>query len=340
MDRRRFLKLAAGSSATALACQTQARPNHEPSDEAIGMLYDSTLCVGCQACVYKCQEVNNLPVNPENDAFTINNKLSIHTNNVIQVWESGEANQKDQQENGYAYIKRQCMHCVDPDCVSACPVSAMTKDPKTGIVHHHPEYCVACRYCMVACPYNVPQFELNDIYGKLRKCEFCNQKGVERLDNGLLPGCVEVCPTGAVIYGTRSELLEEAKKRLSTPAGSEYEYARLTLDSNDYHKAKTPNYEQYIFGEDDGGGTQSLVISGVPYENLDLPKLSKRAVGARTETMNHLIYSGMVLPAMLFGGFLLRTRGNMLKHEKEKIEKEASNGKTDAEDKNKNGGDS
>lgn len=103
------------------------------------------------------------------------------------------------------------MHCVDPNCVSVCPVSALKKDPKTGIVHYDKDVCTGCRYCMVACPYNVPKYDYNNPFGALHKCELCNQKGVERLDKGGLPGCVEVCPAGAVIFGTREELMAEAK---------------------------------------------------------------------------------------------------------------------------------
>ncbi len=81
---------------------------------------------------------------------------------------------------------------------------------------------------MVACPYNVPEYDYNNPFGALHKCELCNQKGVERLDKGG-SGCVEVCPAGAVIFGTREELMAEAKKRLALKPGSEYHYPRQTL---------------------------------------------------------------------------------------------------------------
>lgn len=139
--------------------------------------------------------------NPQGEqTWSNNDKLSPYTNNIIQVWTSGTGVNKDQEENGYAYIKKQCMHCVDPNCVSVCPVSALKKDPKTGIVHYDKDVCTGCRYCMVACPYNVPKYDYNNPFGALHKCELCNQKGVERLDKGGLPGCVEVCPAGAVIW--------------------------------------------------------------------------------------------------------------------------------------------
>ncbi|MDN6450345.1 MAG: 4Fe-4S dicluster domain-containing protein, partial [Enterobacterales bacterium] len=143
MNRRNFIKFA---SAGALAAGTvtsntaqAAVENKPPIPGAVGMLYDSTLCVGCQACVAECQKLNKNQINPNGpQTWSNNDKLTPYTNNIIQVWQDGSGVNKDQVENGYAYIKKQCMHCVDPNCVSVCPVQALKKDPKTGIVHYDP----------------------------------------------------------------------------------------------------------------------------------------------------------------------------------------------------------
>ena len=218
MDRRNFLKaglLGAVTSGLPVA-KAEAVENLPPIPGALGMLYDSTLCVGCQACVAECQQVNKTPVNPKGEQTWANNdKLTPFTRNVIQVWSDGDGKNKDKTENGYAYVKKQCMHCVDPNCVSVCPVQALTKDPKTGIVKYDPDICTGCRYCMVGCPFDVPKYDYDNPFGQISKCELCNQKGVERLDKGELPGCCHVCPTGAIIFGTREELLAEAKRRLA-----------------------------------------------------------------------------------------------------------------------------
>ena len=193
MDRRNFLKfasvgaLAAGTAVpgTALA----AAKNKPPIPGSLGMLYDSTLCVGCQACVAECQRLNGNPANPAGaQTWSNNDKLTPYTNNIIQVWKSGTGEHKDQLVDGYAYIKKQCMHCVDPNCVSVCPVQALKKDPKTGIVHYDPSVCTGCRYCMVGCPFDVPKYDYDNPLGAIHKCELCNQKGLERIDQGKLPG--------------------------------------------------------------------------------------------------------------------------------------------------------
>ncbi|MGF1757812.1 hydrogenase 2 operon protein HybA [Photobacterium sagamiensis] len=318
IDRRNFLKIAAGTPLLAAAGSSEARPNLEPQPDAVGMLYDSTLCVGCQACVFKCREINGIEVNPkapDAEIHSRNDKLSPYALNVIQVWESGSADNKDQTEDGYAYMKRQCMHCVDPNCVSVCPVSSMKKDPKTGIVTNDPDTCLGCRYCMVACPFNIPKYEYDNPLGQIQKCQLCNQKGVERLDNGLYPGCVEVCPTGAVIFGRRDELLEEAKRRLQAPVNEDYAYPRLEISSQEKHVKPLPAYEQHIYGEFEGGGTQVLVLSGVPQTTLGLPELEETSTGSRSETVQHTLYKGMVLPLAALTGLMYATRRNMKSHD-------------------------
>lgn len=304
MERRKFIKIAASSgvaaagAAGAVTTAHAGAENYPPIPNAVGMLYDSTLCVGCQACVYKCQEVNyGEKRNPEGDQhWSDNAKLSPFARTVIQQWSDGSAEHKDQEQDGYAYIKKACMHCVTPNCVIVCPVTALTKDPKTGVVHWHPDICTGCRNCMIGCPYNVPQYDYNNPFGELHKCEFCNQKGVERLDKGELPGCVEVCPAGAIIFGTREELLAEAKKRLALKPGDYYDYPRLTLHSNDTYHHQVTGYYDHIYGEHEGGGTQVMVLGAVPYENLGLPKLEDLSTGARTAHLQHTLYKGLVLP--------------------------------------------
>lgn len=323
MDRRKFLKAGiVGSVATGLAtipAESKAitgAKNKEPIPGALGMLYDSTLCVGCQACVVECQHVNQATRNPQGEqTFSNNDKLSPYTRNVIQVWSGGDGVNKDQPENGYAYVKKQCMHCVDPNCVSVCPVQALTKNPKTGIVSYDPDICTGCRYCMVGCPFDVPKYEYDNPFGQITKCELCNQKGVERIDHGKLPGCCDVCPTGAIIFGSREDLLEEARRRLTALRGTEFYYPRQHVNSSDRYKGTVPRYLQYIYGEKEAGGTQVLMIAGVPYENFGLPKLEELSTGARAGHLQHFLYRGMVLPLVALAGLSVITYRNM--HEKE-----------------------
>ena len=146
----------------------------------------------------------------------------------------------------------------------------------------------------------------------------CNQKGVERLDKGGLPGCTEVCPTGAVIFGTREELMAEAKKRLAQKPGSEYHYPRQRVNGQDVYLHPVAHYQSHIYGETEGGGTQVLVLSGIPFEHFGLPALDPLATGARSEHVQHSLYKGMILPVAALAGitFLVR-RNSRIQHEQD-----------------------
>jgi Fe-S-cluster-containing dehydrogenase component len=203
------------------------------------------------------------------------------------------------------------MHCVDPGCVSVCPVTALTRDPKTGIVNYHAEVCIGCRTCMTGCPYNVPQFDYDNPFGAIHKCEMCNQKGVERIDNGGMTGCAEACPTGATLFGSREALLEEAKRRMVLTPGETYNYPRGDVRSPDsYHEKTVPEYKQHIWGEKEAGGTNVMHVSSIDFQRLGMPPLQERSYASISETVQHTLYNYMALPAVVLGGLTYLIKRN------------------------------
>jgi ferredoxin len=167
------------------------------------------------------------------------------------------------------------MHCVDPACVSVCMIGALHKT-KWGVVAYDKDKCIGCRYCQVACPFNVPKFEWTKAAPQIVKCELCR----DRLTAGKEPACTEACPRGAVIFGKRQDLLAKAKARIA---------------------AAPSRYVPKVYGEHEAGGTQVLYLAAVPFEDLGFPSLGDQPVPELTESLQHAIYQGFIAPVALYG---------------------------------------
>lgn len=277
LDRRSLLKGIA-SAGVAVVGGGQAgelggseAPRKAPPD-AVGMLYDVTRCIGCKTCVVACHEANfDNPYEEEEaagDLYFAPDDLDDRCRNIIKLFKDGERT---------AYVKRQCMHCIDPACVGACMLGSLQKR-QFGVVSYDPSRCVGCRYCQMACPFNIPKFEWDKPAShKIVKCELC----AHRLAEGKIPACCEVCPTSAVIYGRYADLLEEAHRRI---------------------QENPQRYRDHVYGEHEAGGTQVLYLGPpeVEFAELGLPALSHESVAARPRDLQHGIYQGFLTPAVLY----------------------------------------
>jgi formate dehydrogenase iron-sulfur subunit len=158
-----------------------------------GILFDSTLCIGCGACYQACKEKNNLPPTTAN---YLTEKLSAKTYTVVN-------------RRNNRFVRQMCMHCDTPTCASVCPVGAFVKTSDGPVVYNQ-DKCMGCRYCMQACPFGVPAYQWDSALPLVRKCTLCN----DRVAAGLSTACAAVCPTGATKFGDREELIEEARARI------------------------------------------------------------------------------------------------------------------------------
>jgi Fe-S-cluster-containing dehydrogenase component len=284
------------------------------------LLYDATLCVGCKACVAACKAANDNP--PE---FSTNDHLwdtpldtSGYTFNIIKMYRNGTMETKDAEVNGYAFMKTSCMHCADPSCVSACPVTAMVKDPVTGIVAYDPDACVGCRYCVVACPFGIPKYQYDSPTGEIGKCELCRH----RYEDGHYSACAEVCPTGATLFGKTSDLLAEAKRRLALAPGSMSVYPRGKLGGPDQgHEAPVGNYIQHVYGETEYGGTQVLKLSAVNFAKVGMPDLKPEAAAALSENIQNALYGGLIMPIAVLAGMTYVAKRNVHHEDDEPADK-------------------
>ena len=281
VTRREFLKLtgaAAGTAAlasTGAAASTGAHGSHLDPDR-VGVLADLTLCIGCRRCEWNCAQQNKLPYGslqscddqtvlkenrrPDEKHFTVINRYP------APAWREQPLD-----------VKVQCMHCEKPACVSACIVGALEKNPK-GPVTYDAWKCIGCRYCMVACPYQIPAYEYdNALTPKVMKCTLCPER---TLKENRPPACVEICPREAIVYGKREQLLELAHERI----------------------AQHPDrYHPEVYGEHAVGGTSWLLLADRPATELGIPKLSDQSPAVLTESIQHGIFRGFTGPLMIFG---------------------------------------
>jgi Fe-S-cluster-containing dehydrogenase component len=281
-DRRALLKGLAAAAATAAlpAGPAIAREKRTAPSDAVGLLYDATRCIGCRACVVACKEANDLPADTTtygDGLYDAPAGLNERTKTIIQLYREGHTQ---------SYVKKQCMHCVDPACAAGCMLGALQKR-ELGIVSWDASRCVGCRYCQTACPFGVPQFEWSKKAPKIVKCELCRHL----LAKGQQPACSGVCPRQAVIFGKREDLLADAHRRL----------------------ADSPNtYVQTVYGEHELGGTQVLYISQVPFDKLGFRFDSQDAVPKVQQLVQHGVYQGFLVPAALYavlGTVVFRNRG-------------------------------
>ncbi|MBI4716181.1 MAG: 4Fe-4S dicluster domain-containing protein [Planctomycetes bacterium] len=276
LDRRAFLKsvVIAGAlepAAGARASVGEARP---AAADAMGVLVDVTKCNGCRRCEAACRAANGF------DALS---EESLKDRSVLaQLRQPGAADYTvvneitaalPAAEGRSVYVKRNCLHCVDPACVSACLVGALRKQPQ-GAVTYDAAKCMGCRYCMVVCPFQMPAYEYENVLTpQVRKCGFCT--GQAQATNDDAPACVRACPKECLTYARRSELLHRAHTRITEQPES---------------------YVDHVYGEHEVGGTSWLYLSGVPFDLLGFPTLGTAAPPRLSEAVQHGVFSHFMPP--------------------------------------------
>ena len=280
LNRRGFLKFVtlAGATAAGAGKTARAQESHAP-DDPYGCLVDLTRCIGCRKCEEACNRVNHLPEPQRSfEDPTVLNRLrrpDEKAYTVVNRYFPGKLDAGNQLVP--TFVKIQCMHCQEPACASACIVGALQKQ-ENGSVNYDVTKCIGCRYCMVACPFEIPAYEYHDpITPRVMKCTFC----YERISKeGGLPGCAEICPTEAITFGKRKTLLKVARQRIG----------------------KNPaRYIDHVYGEKEVGGTSWMYISGVPFDKLGFIDVPDRPTPKLAETIQHSLFSYLWSPILLFG---------------------------------------
>lgn len=222
----------------------------EVEDPTLGLLIDLTRCTGCQSCALACQTANNRP-----QSATPPTKLSSDAYSFVER----HALPITLEEKQTVYVKRQCMHCAHPACVSACTVGALRKSDN-GPVVYDADKCIGCRYCQYACPFGVPTYDWENVLGLIHKCQLC----ADRQQAGELPACVSACPNGALRFGKREALLAQAHAQIAT---------------------NPTRYVDHVYGEFEAGGTSVLYLAAQPFATLGFPALGNEPIPHHAETV-------------------------------------------------------
>lgn len=240
LSRRDFLHL----SGAGLGGLLLGKPS-SPEKAGKGMLYDASKCVGCRACQMACKDWNDLPSESTDPGgiYESPRHLSSDTWTLIKLAERGDS---------LSFWNYQCMHCAQASCVSVCPTGAAAHTGEFVLIDQ--EWCIGCGYCVQACPFNVPH--RSEVTGTARKCTFC----FDRVSDGDQPACASACPTGALTWGQRDELLATAKERVEVLRASGFADAHL-------------------YGETELGGLGRLSVLTLPLEAYGLPKSPRYATG-------------------------------------------------------------
>jgi Fe-S-cluster-containing dehydrogenase component len=280
-SRRDFLKLVGVGGAAlavgAVAGDAVAAEELQVNNDNVAMLYDATRCVGCKACMTTCKRVNldsgSLAYEKaefdQDGLWDAPADLSGDTRTLIKLYKESPTS--------WSYVKHSCMHCQKPSCVSVCPVSAMTRDPQSGIVSYDKQICIGCRYCQIGCAFNIPRFQWDKALPQIVKCDMCKSTELPRTGT---TGCARACPVDAIHFGRRGDLLVEAERRLNE---------------------KPEQYIQHIYGAEELGGLNHLCLAGVTFEKLGLPILGDQPPAEFSEKIQHTIYKGFIAPIALYG---------------------------------------
>ncbi|HWR83517.1 MAG TPA: 4Fe-4S dicluster domain-containing protein [Candidatus Deferrimicrobium sp.] len=276
--RREFCQsvLTASASLLAPAVSVAADATEAECDRQLAVLVDTTICIGCRKCEWACNQENRLSHRPREDF----EDKSVYSRHRRPEWDAftvvNEFADPHKSDKKYT-MKIQCMHCLKPACVSACIVGALTKD-RQGPVVYDAWKCIGCRYCLIACPFQIPAYEYhNAVDPQVRKCTFC----IKRIkQTGGVPACVEICPNEALTFGTRAELLDAARVRIN---------------------GAPDRYADHVYGEHEAGGTGWLYIGPLDFKYTELPILGSGPIPEFTESIQHGIFKSFVPPLALYG---------------------------------------
>ena len=249
-------------------------------------LIDVSKCMGCRGCQVACKAWNELPAVSTEQTGTYENppELSGHT------WIRVEFRERPGE---WLFRAHTCMHCTEASCEKVCPTGAISHQGEVVIIDQ--KWCIGCGYCVLACPFGIPHKD--EEVGTSRKCRFC----IDRITNGYEPACAKTCPSGAIQFGERADLIAAAHKRVKTLV-TRYGY---------------PNAN--VYGENELGGLHTIYVLTDRPSAYGLPEAPEVATSTMlAQWLGGFITAG-VLAALPFW-LLFRRRKQIEAEEQSKVE--------------------
>jgi len=190
----------------ARSATTTASPSGRQTAE-VAKLIDISKCIGCKACQVACMEWNDLRDQIGHNVGVYDNPADL----TAQSWTVMRYAEVELQPGKLEWLIRKdgCMHCAEPGCLKACPAPGAIVQYSNGIVDFHEENCIGCGYCITGCPFNIPRISKKD--GKVYKCTLCS----DRVAVGMEPACAKTCPTGAIVFGAKEDMIHHADERIA-----------------------------------------------------------------------------------------------------------------------------
>jgi len=306
VSRRKFLAgtLAGGAAVVAApATKALAAGNLSGFPDGMGVLVDTTRCVGCRSCEAACNKEQNLPKPAVPFDDTSVHDLTFHhgtqkrrpDENAYTVVNRYEPEDMDKS----VYRKIQCMHCNEPSCLTSCFVKAYTKTNEGAVIYDE-HVCVGCRTCMVACPHQIPAYAYSKVINPVvKKCIFCYET---RVSQGKPPACVDICPAQVMTFGKRKDLLRIAKARI---------------------KRNPEKYQPEIYGEETVGGSAWMYISGAPLDEIGCDtSLPTEPIISNVKGFLGVVPMVLSIWPALFTGFHLLATKNKDHHDSHHVEGE------------------
>jgi formate dehydrogenase iron-sulfur subunit len=278
-------------------------------------LIDITKCIGCRACQVACKQWNEREGEETalQDYMGFQNPATLSAKTYTLITFHELPDEKAPGGLHYLFTMRRCLHCLEPACASACPTTALERQPD-GPVSYNADQCIGCRYCIWACPWGVPTAEWDSLAPKIHKCTHCADRSDQpaplarngqTLSEGerrqyhediVTPACVKACPADCLKFGTREDMLSEAHNRIS---------------------AHPDKYVDHIYGEKEAGGTSVLYLSSVPFGKLGFPDVGTKAFPSLSRSALHAVPPAVIVMGTLLSGVyaFLKRRAFTVAHE-------------------------